>query len=76
MIAQNVMAYRYTILYPMNSSKMFCLIHRDQSTFSNFKSSALSNLFEYLCYWSTAIINVLIISVQDHVYYQDLTSSD
>ena len=44
---------RYVLTLTMLTAKYFCLNHGDQTFFFNLKSS-----FEYLCYGSTAIINI------------------
>ena len=49
--------------------KYFCVSHKDQRVVFYLKSSemswlALSDLFEYLCYGSTAIRNILFFSVR------------
>ena len=52
----------------------FCINHGDQRFFFNLKSSyssllAVSASFEYLCYGSTTIINILLLSVRGASLY-------
>ena len=65
----------------LEALKYFCIKNGDQKCFFNLKSSymsllALSASFEYLCCGSTAIINILILSVRDRRYSQNLMYKD
>ena len=62
-----------SIRLTLTAPEYACINHIDQRDFFNLKSSqtsslALSALFEYLCYGSIAIINVLILLVRGSPY--------